>query len=305
MHDLGPDAQNRFSIKTADLEQYLQWLDDEGFETVTVRDVLAYLDGENQLPAKPIVISLDDNWKSALTIAKPLFDKHGFVGVVFVIAGVVGANERKLSWDDCRELAAAGWEVGSHTLTHENLTLVKQGQTPESIRDMVEEQIRESKRVIEEATDLEVASLALPYGNYDTFVLDTIRDAGYQAALTIDRGVADEQSDPFRLPRRMIMNATSFSTFQHICNGKTLHIADMDPPPGSRLTSASVTITGTVTDDHVTTAPVGEVQGKRADVTFDPGSRAITIQAELNRGANSIALTSSARELSWLLICDE
>jgi peptidoglycan/xylan/chitin deacetylase (PgdA/CDA1 family) len=305
MHDLGPDAQNAYSIKTADLERYIQWLDDEGFETVSARDVVAYLNGETDLPEKPIVISFDDNWRSALTVARPLLDKHGFVGVAFVISSSVGANERKLTWDDCKQLAEAGWEIGSHTKTHENLTYVKQGQAPESIRAMAEDQIRGSKQTIEAETGLEVTSIALPYGNYDSFVLETIEDAGYQAALTIDRGSADEQSDPFRLPRRMIMNATSFNTFKRICNAKTLHIADMEPRPGSRLTQASVTISGTVTDDDVAAAPVGEVQGKPAEITLDPTTRQIAIKADLDRGANSVALASGSRELSWLVIRDD
>ncbi len=304
MHDLGPNAQNDYSIKTADLEKYLQWLEDEGFETVTVRDVIAYLGGELELPERPIVLSFDDNWKSALTIAGPALEKHGFVGVAFVISSSVGANERKLTWDDCKTLAAAGWEVGSHSKTHENLTYVKPGQSPDSIRDMVEEQIRDSKEAIEKNTGLEVTSIALPYGNYDTSVLETIRDAGYRAALTIDRGSADEQSDPFRLPRRMIMNATRFETFKRICEAETLHIADLEPEPGSRLTSASITITGTITDGDVSAAPSAEVQGRRADVTFDPASRALTIEASLDRGANAVVLAASGREVSWLVICD-
>ena len=305
LHDLGPDAQNAYSIKTADLEQYLQWLDDEGFETVTVRDVTGYLRSEADLPEKPIVLSFDDSWGSALTIAKPLCDKHGFVGVAFVISSSVGANERKLTWEDCKALADGGWEIGSHTTTHENLTYVKEGQSPESIRDMVEDQIRRSKEAIEESTGLEVTSIALPYGNYDTFVLDTIESAGYDAALTIDRGPADEQSDPFRLPRRMIMNATSFNTFKRICNAKALHIADLSPAPGARVTSKSLKITGTITDEDVAGAPVGEVQGERPEIAFDPATRAIIITATLNRGANSIALAAGGREVSWLIIRDD
>jgi peptidoglycan/xylan/chitin deacetylase (PgdA/CDA1 family) len=305
MHDLGANAQNDYSIKTADLEAYLQWLSDEGFETVTVRDVIAYLDGELELPEKPIVLSFDDNWKSALTVARPALEKRGFVGVAFVISSSVGANENKLSWDDCKALAEAGWEIGSHSKTHENLTYVKPGQSTDSIRDMVEAEIRDSKETIEGNTGLEVVSIALPYGNYDTFVLDTIQDAGYRAALTIDRGSADEQSDPFRLPRRMIMNATAFTTFKRICTTETLHIADLDPEPGSRLTGSSVTLSGKITDDDVSAAPSAEIQGKRADVSFDAASRALTIEGSLSRGANAVSLTAAGREVSWLVVLDD
>ncbi|MGQ9732165.1 MAG: polysaccharide deacetylase family protein [Candidatus Zipacnadales bacterium] len=307
MHDLGPNAQNEYSIKTADLAKYLKWLHDEGFQTVTVRDVAAYLRGETQLPPKPIVLTFDDNWKSALLIAKPMLESYGYVGVAFVIASSVGANEKRLTWEDCQTLARAGWEIGSHSKTHENLTHVKAGQRPDSIRKMVEVEICDSKQIIEANTGLEVTSFALPFGNYDTFVLETLHNAGYTAAVSLDRGPADSYSDPLCLPRRMIMNATRFETFKGLCQGESLHIADLKPRPGSRLTSATITITGTLEDEDVSSPPTAEVHASKisvAQVVLEPGSRKMTIQAKLFRGANSIVVRAGNRERSWLLIYD-
>jgi peptidoglycan/xylan/chitin deacetylase (PgdA/CDA1 family) len=304
MHDIGPDARNAYSIKTADLWKYVRWLHDQGFQSVTVRDVAAYIHGEKELPEKPVVLTFDDNWKSALKIAKPALDKYGYVGVAFVISSSVGANERRLTWDDCKQLAEAGWEIGCHSQTHENLTRVPKGEAPDSIHGMVEAQIRDSKAGIERHTGLEVTSFALPFGNYDTFVLETLRDAGYTAAVSIDRATADEQSGPFCLPRRMIMNRTAFSTFQRVCQAKTLHLADLAPPPGTRVQGPSVTVTGTLSDDDVSVAPTGEVLGKPLDVRFDSATKKITFTAKLQRGANSFALRVPGRETSWLLISD-
>jgi len=304
MHDVGPNAKNAYSVRTADLEKYLKWLSDQGYQTVTVRDVAAFLDRQGPLPDKPIVLCFDDNWKSALKVVQPMLNKYGFVGVAFVMTDNLGMGERKLSWQDCKALAAAGWEIGSHTRSHENLTRVARGKAPDSIHPMVEDQIRGSKAAIEGKAGVEATSLALPYGNYDTFVLETAKDAGYTAAVSIDKGVADEQSDPFLLPRRMVVNGTSFATFQRLCTTRTLHVKALDPPPGTRVIAAVQTITGVLGDADVMAAPLGEVQGKPATVSFDAASRRITLKAELNRGANSIALAASGREVSWLLIRD-
>ena len=304
LHDVGATAKNPYSTKTADLEKYLQWLSQEGYKTVTVRDVAAFLGRQGQLPEKPIVVSFDDNWKSAIKVVKPLFDKYSFVGVAFVMTDNVGTGERKLSWDDCKALAQAGWEIGSHTTTHENLTKVAAGKKPESIRKMVEDQIRGSKQAMDAKVGVPATTLALPFGNYDTFVLETARDAGYTAVVSIDRGLADEQSDPLLLPRRMIVKGTSFATFKRLCTTKTLHVAHLSPPAGTRVTEAAPTITGVLSDPDVTTAPRAEVQGKKATVTLDPQTRQITLKAQLNRGANSIALAAGGREVSWLLIRD-
>jgi peptidoglycan/xylan/chitin deacetylase (PgdA/CDA1 family) len=304
MHDVGPNAKNEYSIRTADLEQYAKWLSSEGYETVTVRDVAAFLNHEGELPPKPVVLSFDDNWKSALTVVKPILDRYGFIGVACVMTDNVGTGGRKLTWNDCKALAAAGWEIASHTRTHENLTRVPRGKTAESLHPMVEDQVRGSRDAIGTRAGLEAATLALPYGNYDTFVLRTAKDAGYTAALTIDRGVADERSDPMLLPRRMIVNGTSFSTFKRVCSTKTLHLDELDPPPGTRVGGTPTTVAAVLADPDVTSAPQAEVQGKRVAVTLDPASRRITLKADLDRGANSIALAGSGREVSWLLIRD-
>ncbi len=303
-HDLGENVQNFYSVNIPDMEQYLAWLNEDGYETVTVRDVVAFLNREGDLPEKPIVISFDDAWKSALTIAKPMFDKYGYVGVAFVMSNSVGATDKRLSWDDLIALDEAGWEIASHSKTHENLTKIAKGAAPDSIHAMVEDQIYASKDEIEANAGVEVTSLALPYGNYDTFVLETIADAGYTSALSIDRGPADEQSDQFLLPRTMIVKDTSFETFKRVCNTKALHVADLDPPRGSRVTEKSLTVTATLADDDVTTAPRGEVQGKPLSVSLDAATRQISFSVDLGRGANSLVLRANGRETSWLLICD-
>jgi peptidoglycan/xylan/chitin deacetylase (PgdA/CDA1 family) len=302
MHDIGANAKNEYSIKTGDLEKYVSWLHDQGFQTVLLRDVAAYINGEKDLPEKPVVLTFDDNWKSALKIAKPTLEKHGYVGVAFLISSSVGANERQLTWDDCKALAQAGWEIGSHSKTHENLTFVPKGKTPDSIQDMVEEQIRDAKSEIEAKTGLQVTSFAMPYGNYDTFVLETLKDAGYTAAASIDGCTADERSDPLCLPRRMIMNQTSFNTFQRVCQAKTLHLDGMEPPPGTRVDGDSVTITGVLADAEVASAPTGEAMGKPLKVQYDSGGKKVTIQAPLQRGANSVTLRVPGREITWLLV---
>lgn len=304
MHDIGPNARNEYSVKTADLEKYVKWLHDQGFSTVTLRQVAAYLAGQTVLPPKPVVLTFDDNWKSAVTIAKPLLERYGYVGVAFVISASVGSNPRRLTWDDCKLLAAAGWEIGSHGRTHINLTAVPKGLTLGDARARAIEEIRQSKAEIEDETGLQVNSFALPFGNYDTFILQSLKDAGYSAAVTIDRSTADERSDPWRLPRRMVMNRTAFSTFKRFCESKALHLEKLTPLPGARVTDAYVKITATVADSDVLNAPTGELMGKRLEVMYDPTTRKLTAQAKLHRGANSIALTVPGREVSWLLIRD-
>jgi hypothetical protein len=96
-------------------------LDEEGYESVLPSQIADYLEGTGDLPEKAVCITFDDGPESILTVSKPAMDAHGYVGAAFLIADSVGAGGN-LTWDQVRELEAAGWEIGSHTACHEKAT---------------------------------------------------------------------------------------------------------------------------------------------------------------------------------------
>jgi hypothetical protein len=75
------------------------------------------------LPARPIVISFDDGYRSAVGTALPVLSLHGWPGVLnlpFDHVGSAGLRPRGV-----RRLIAAGWEVDAHTITHAMTTLAE------------------------------------------------------------------------------------------------------------------------------------------------------------------------------------
>jgi peptidoglycan/xylan/chitin deacetylase (PgdA/CDA1 family) len=86
-----------------------------------------------------------------------------------------------------RELAAAGWEIGSHGLEHDVL--------------VDSSEFEESRTTLEDAVGVRVRSFAFPYGVVPPNATPTLRAAGYEAACALRLAFADETSDPFALPR--------------------------------------------------------------------------------------------------------
>lgn len=63
---------------------HLSWLRENGFESISLEDLIRYLRGEEALiPERPIAITLDDGTIENYTIAYPLLKKYGFTGTVF------------------------------------------------------------------------------------------------------------------------------------------------------------------------------------------------------------------------------
>jgi len=102
-----------------------------------------------------------------------------------------------LDWDEAREMAAAGMEIGSHTCSHPVLSNIP-----------VEEQRRElteSRRELEERLGCAVRSLAYPVGSREAFTADTqqaARDAGYAIAFSFYGGFNPRgEGGPFNVRR--------------------------------------------------------------------------------------------------------
>lgn len=65
-----------YAMTPADFEADLQWLRSSGYTAITSDDLLEYLYGEKPLPAKPIIISIDDGSKGVFDNAWPLLKKY-------------------------------------------------------------------------------------------------------------------------------------------------------------------------------------------------------------------------------------
>jgi peptidoglycan/xylan/chitin deacetylase (PgdA/CDA1 family) len=103
------------------------------------------------------------------------------------------AGCRPLTWNQAREMVAAGMEIGSHTVTHPIL--------PRLPVDQVARELQQSRGRLEEVLGREVTSFCYPNGDYNTRVRDEAARAGYRVAVTTEAGLNDRSSDPLALRR--------------------------------------------------------------------------------------------------------
>src|SRR5690606_26230159 len=101
---------------------------------------------------------------------------------------------------EVREWLAAGQQIGSHTLTHPWLTRVP--------ITTVREEIRASRRKLEDLFGVPVVDFCYPYGDWNIPVHDEVIAAGYQTAVTTALGVNGPEADPWALRRLAARRAT-------------------------------------------------------------------------------------------------
>ena len=147
-----------------------------------------------------IAFTFDDTSSYDLGAATML-EQHGHRGTFYVVSGYLGTGPLQLSSADVASLHARGHEIGSHSVTHPDLTTVSDAQLHSELAD--------SKATLEGIVGVPVRDFAYPYGAYDARVINATR-LHYQSARTADGDVGN--ADPYRVPGVVIDRATSVAT---------------------------------------------------------------------------------------------
>ena len=107
-------------------------------------------------------------------------------------------------------MSEAGWEIGSHTGSHRDLTALNP--------DELVRELRDSKRVLEDKTGVSVDTLSYPFGRYDTRVRDAAMEAGYRMGCAF----FPRRNDPFTVAQTAIYRMDTMLDFEAKATGNAL-----------------------------------------------------------------------------------
>ncbi|WP_055714555.1 polysaccharide deacetylase family protein [Streptomyces torulosus] len=192
------DDPYRITVSPDRLRQQLGWLRRQGLRGVSVTDLLAARargEGRNL-----VGLTFDDGYADFIHGALPLLRAHECGATLFVLLGKlggendwdpVGPRKRLMAEADIlRAAATEGIEIGSHGLTHLDLTRVDD--------ETLHAETAGSRALLSELTGAPVRGFCYPYGAIDQRVVDAVRSAGYAYACAID---PSPLNGPHALPR--------------------------------------------------------------------------------------------------------
>jgi peptidoglycan/xylan/chitin deacetylase (PgdA/CDA1 family) len=189
-------------VRPARFAEQLTALGDWGYSSITFNDWLAYRDQRRPLPRRPLILTFDDGYRSVIDVAWPLVRAHKFHATTFLVTGQIGGtnawdpNERRtalLSADEVLTLRRDGMSFGSHTRTHRPLTHLSAA--------TVDEELRASRRDLEDLLGEPMLTLAYPFNNQNRAVRAAARRAGYTAAVRGTGRMNPRATDPLALRR--------------------------------------------------------------------------------------------------------
>lgn len=190
--------------------EQMRFLKENGYKVVSLTDAARLLGTEMFQAPQGIthrfaVVTFDDGFADFKTRAFPILAEHGYSATVFLPTGFISDSGSKwngkmcLCWDDVRELAESGVRFGSHTVTHPKLWGLPW--------DQVEEELRESKTVLECKVGKEVESFSYPYAfpeadrRFQARLKASLGELGYSNGVTTSVGTVAGSDDRLFLKR--------------------------------------------------------------------------------------------------------
>ena len=151
-----------YNVPPDEFAAQLDFLQAEGYTTITLQDFMRAVHGKTTLPEKPIVLTFDDGYADNYTTMLPILEAHKMTAVVYVITNEIG-HAGYMTLEQVKDMQRRGVEIGSHTADHVPLIGLDDA--------LLLNQIRYSKRFLEWSGLSTIYSLSYPNGAFNDEII--------------------------------------------------------------------------------------------------------------------------------------
>lgn len=196
-----------YVITPEQFEDDLKYIEKNGYNTVTIEDILDFAENGAALPEKPILLTFDDGYETAYAYALPLLQQYNMNAVVSVITRYTEEFSAEpqphhlsyshLSFDQLSELDCGGFfEIGNHTYNmHGDRSAARFGvrrkwnESEENYIKALEEDIGKADKLLREALGHEIDVFAYPFGVMTEQSGKLVTELGYKIILSCEEKI--------------------------------------------------------------------------------------------------------------------
>jgi len=310
-HNFTTEEGDSYKINIANFEKQMDYLAVHNYSVIPLSELLKGL-RDGQLPPKPIVITIDDGFKSTYTLAYPILKKYNFPATLFLYTDFIERNSYSLTWKEIREMTKNNIEIGSHTLSHCNLLKYKKNESYDSYVSRIKKEVFLSKEILESKVGSTVKFFAYPYGVYSPIIKDIVIQADYEGILNANSMNNNLDADPFSLNRQIIFGQSPLNSFIQILNQRPFNISQIFPYDGiiesNQLVKIGAILEGNNYDAKTLSMKLGGAKVKfdfnreNREISFTPDSLKPLIKKSYIVNITALDKNSPyARKISWLI----
>ncbi len=212
-HNFSKTSAEKTTLAEDDFDAQMKYLKQNHFHVISLDQLMGFLDYNEQLPEKSIVITFDDAWRSAYDIALPILKKYGFTATFFIYTDFIGGG-KALSWENIKSLSKMGFDIQCQTMTHRNLSIPKKNESFEEYFKSIETEITYPKKMLKKMLNKDCRYLAYPYGETNNLVIAVLKKHGFRGAFTIGREPNPFFVDKYRINRSVIYGDYDIEQFK-------------------------------------------------------------------------------------------
>jgi peptidoglycan/xylan/chitin deacetylase (PgdA/CDA1 family) len=180
------------TVSTKSFEFQMEFLRRHGYQVISFDDLVEGIKKGYAFTRNTVVIHFDDGYEDNYTNAFPILKKNSLPAMVFLVSDKIG-DSGFLTWDQVKEMERYNFLSGSHTRRHSYL--------PNLPLEKARDEIAGSKRIIEEHLGHPIYYFVYPAGGFLQEDKDILRESGYKAAATTNRGKDKFNHDLYELKR--------------------------------------------------------------------------------------------------------
>ena len=275
-HNFTKDESSSYRINIIEFEKQMNYLAAHNYSVISLSELLKGL-RDSQLPPKPVVITIDDGFKSTYTLAYPVLKEYNFPATLFLYTNFIEKNNFSLTWEEIREMTKNNIEIGSHTLSHCNLLRYKKNEDYDTYITRVKKEIFLSKEILESKIEGKVKFFAYPYGVYGSIIKNLVTQAGYEGILNANSMNNTLNTNSWSLNRQIIYGNNSFNSFVRILNQRPLITSKIFPADGTVSTNQYIKIGALLDDDNINEKTLSmKLGGAKVKFDFNPENKEIS-----------------------------
>jgi peptidoglycan/xylan/chitin deacetylase (PgdA/CDA1 family) len=205
-HNISDRGSNSYITPVKKFRAEMEMLHQNGYHTITISQLADTIRGGGYLPENPVVLTFDDGYLGVYENALPVLDEYGYIGVIYVITSTIASN---ISYGyvqpkELADLVNAGWEIGSHSVTHTDLKTSPLGMQNELVK---------SREALETLLGVKIRTFAYPYAIANAWTRERAAEYGYDSAVGIDISMTHSPKSLYYLSRREVSSATTLEEF--------------------------------------------------------------------------------------------
>lgn len=208
-------TKSKFIITPADFEGDLQYIKDNGYTTVVMKDLIDFVYENKDLPEKPIMLTFDDGYYNNYLYAFPLIKQYECKMVLSPIgkqSDIYSENSNKnpnyahCSWENLKEMYNSGLvEIQNHSYNMHTITQKRRGtkknknESLEHYQKVLSDDITLMQNKVEDFLNFTPTTFVYPFGAISNCSLDILRQLGFKAALNCEGKVNKLTKNPEKL----------------------------------------------------------------------------------------------------------